>query len=1187
MTLDPSCPFCQINASDEIHSDTLIRCIYDRHPVSQGHALVIPRRHVESWFELSPAEHLSVVSALNELRRLISAQFAPQGFNIGVNCGAVAGQTIPHAHMHLIPRYLGDVADPLGGVRGVIPGASNYLAAQPRLDLPHKRALITGASDPLLPHLVAHIAHASAVDIGVAFAMRSGVTLLLEHLRDVLARTGRVRLLVGDYLGVTEPDALRALLDLGPALDLRVFQGDGVSFHLKTYICRYENGAGTAFVGSSNLSQSALKSGIEWNYRVLTTADASGFQAVTTAFEDLLQHPRTRTVTEEWIQAYERRRPADLAATALPPDIRLPPEPPLVLPEPHEIQREALAELKRTREEGNQAGLVVLATGLGKTWLSAFDTLQAGAQRVLFVAHREEILEQAIATFRQIRPHSSFGRYTGTERTTDADVTFASVQTLSRANHLTRFAPDTFDYVIVDEFHHASAATYRRLIEHFAPRFLLGLTATPERTDGADLLALCGENLVYRADIADGIRRGLLSQFDYFGVPDEVDYEQIPWRNNRFDEEALTTAVATRTRADNALEQWQKRGGTKSLGFCVSQQHADFMADHFSAVGVRAVAVHSGPSTAPRALSLEQLKLGELDIVFSVDMFNEGVDLPDVDTVLMLRPTESAIVWTQQFGRGLRWRPGKRLKVIDYIGNHRSFLLKPRVLFQLDSGDAYLREALQLIEEGRMEALLPPGCSATYELEAKQILEALLQDQEDPLQDFYRSYKERTGTRPTAVDVYHAYNDPKSRRRGYGSWFQYVRVEGDLTGAHDDAEVRLREFLSQLETTPMTRSFKMVVLLAYLAESDLTHGVEIAALMAAVRRIVRRSAVLRSEFGEDLEGDGTLQSLLERNPIQAWTEGRGTGNESYFRYEASVFSFRPELPAELRAAGRDLIRELAEWRLAAYQRRAAPLGPARFTCRLDSARGAYQLFLPSRTTVAGLPESWIDITVDERERQARLSRLAVESISAPDDDRNELPSILEGWFGPPGEPAVRAQGDERYVDFVREGERYRMAPAAGAPTLGPRLWASYPRKEVPELFGHSFQGMETQSGVFERPGLFIFFVTLDKDDHPEEHRYADAFLSATDFFWLSQNRTAQASAVAARIRDHERLGISVHLFVRRRKSVKGKTQPVTYFGQLQFVRWQDEKPIKVWWKLKDAVPQRLWKEFKVPPGQTS
>ena len=256
-------------------------------------------------------------------------------------------------------------------------------------------------------------------------------------------------------------------------------------------------------------------------------------------------------------------------------------------------------------------------------------------------------------------------------------------------HHLSRFQPDDFDYIVIDEFHHAAARTYRRVIDYFRPKFLLGLTATPDRTDGADLLSLCQENLVFEASIHDGIEGGQLCPFHYFGVADDVDYSNIPWRNAQFDITELTAAVATEARARNSLEQFRKLGGRRCIAFCCSQRHADFMAEFFVREGVRAVAVHSGANSAPRATSLERLRDGELEVIFAVDMFNEGVDVPSIDTVLMLRPTESTIIWLQQLGRGLRISADKeRLIVIDYIGNHRAFLMKLQGMATIVGRDA-------------------------------------------------------------------------------------------------------------------------------------------------------------------------------------------------------------------------------------------------------------------------------------------------------------------------------------------------------------------------------------------------------------------------------------------------------------------------------------------------------------------
>lgn len=921
-TAESGCPFCAIEDGACAYADALVRAVPGMHPAASGDVLIVTRRHTLDWFAATAEERAALMAAAHHAIAWLERSSVSSMYTLKTIVGEGAAQQVPHAHLCVI-AHLSDATPPKREVDRVTAAAQVAPRVGEVLDgAPHTESLIQGSTnDPLLPHLLFHLSTAKQVDIVVAFTLTSGVRLLVEHLRDVIARGGAVRVLTGDYLNVTEPEALRRLLDLGPSLELRVFVSAGTSFHLKSYICTTTEGTGTAFVGSSNLSQTALRTGVEWNYRVITSRDAEGFRGIGDGFSKLFSSDRTLPVDDGWISAYEEQRRLAESPSVNVSDSGVAPEPPVPVPSPHEVQAEALQALDQTRQAGNGAGLVVLATGLGKTWLAAFDSAQANARRVLFVAHREEILDQAIRTFRTIRPNAVLGKYTGTERHLDADCVFASVQTLGRRAHLNRFGPDHFDYVVVDEFHHASASTYRRLLEHFTPAFLLGLTATPERTDGADLLALCGENLVYRCNLSDGIRRGLLSPFDYYGVPDDVDYAQIPWRSARFDEDALSSAVATTRRADNAFEQLSRRGGARTLAFCVSRRHAAFMKQHFASKGRRVAAVHSGPESDPRARSLEALQAGEIDVLFAVDMFNEGVDLPDVDTVLMLRPTESSILWLQQFGRGLRRRVGKRLKVIDYIGNHRSFLIKPRTLFQLEDGDVAVSVALKLIDQGKATEMLPPGCSVTYDLEAKDILRQLLMNSGDTLESFYVDFKERTGARPTATEVFHSMRDPKLALKSHGSWFKFVRSMGDLTTEQADAEEAVRPFLSVLETTRMTRSFKMVLLLAMIAEEGLPGSTSVRRLVPRVRAMVMRSASLRRDFGIAIGSDESLVALLEQQPIHSWLNATESGGESFFAYSEGVFSTAMKIPPGSERAVGDLVRELAEWRLAVYLHR--------------------------------------------------------------------------------------------------------------------------------------------------------------------------------------------------------------------------------------------------------------------------
>jgi len=1078
VTAATTCPFCVPHPGRLFYESELVVGLWDGFPVSRGHALLVPRRHVAAWWDASLEEQQALLCGLAVARETVLARHKPDGFNIGINDGAAAGQTVPHLHVHLIPRYSGDVRDPRGGVRHVIPDKANYLTSPPGLELlqgvPHHRPLVRGGADPLLAHLRASMARARDAELAVAFVTESGLRAVIGHLRDLLDRGGRLRLVTTDYMSVTEPEALTHLLDLQGDCHLRVFEAGRESFHPKAYLFCHADGSGTAYVGSSNLTATALGSGVEWNYRVVSSAGGPEFPDLLAAFEHLFAHPATRPLTADWVRDYGLRR-------VVPPKGLLPVEAePCSVPRPHEIQMEALGALEQARRDGHRAGLVVMATGLGKTWLAAFDTDREEFRRVLFVAHREEILDQAAETFRRIRPAAVFGRYTGTEKVPDAEVLFASVQTLGRLAHLRQFAPDRFDYVVIDEFHHAAAATYRRLIDHFDPRFLLGLTATPERTDGGDLLALCQENLVYRCDLADGIRRELLSPFRYYGVPDGVDYRHIPWRSSRFDEEALTAAVATRERAGNVLEQHRLLGGKRALGFCCSRRHADFMAAYFREHGVRAVAVHSGPGSAPRTAALEQLEAGDLDVVFAVDMFNEGVDLPQVDTVIMLRPTESRVVWLQQFGRGLRKAAGKAaLVVIDYIGNHRTFLLKVRALLggfvNLGPTDADIDRVLVQAAANRLT--LPPGCEITYDLQVIDVLRGLLRGRETQIEAYYRDFRERHGVRPRAAEAFHDGFDPRSVRTHYGSWLQFVGDMGDLAAGERTLLGEVGGFLRVLETTPMTRSFKMVTLRALLGRNALPGSVGIDALVTEFRRQATRSPVLLAEVGEDAGDERRLRSYLERNPIAAWVDGKGTGGTAYFAYDGATFSSTFAVPVERVGAFQELVSEIVEWRLAAYLGRSG-----------DEEDGA--------------------------------------------------------------------------------------SPA--------ELWKPYLRQHIPPLFGLEYSEAVWNAGFVKRDGYLFLLATLEKEDMAEKHQYRDQFLSRHSFRWDSQNRMTRDTPLGKLLRDHRAEGYRVHLFVRPTKKIKGRQAPYYYCGEVEFIDWEGDAPIRVRWRLHEAVPDTLRGTLQVP-----
>lgn len=1167
-----NCPFCSVNESRVAFSNDHVVAVWDGLPVSPGHLLIIPRRHAPVWANLSSPERDAIWSSIDQGQRLLAERFHPDGFNVGFNESSAAVQTASHFHLHIIPRYEGDVADPQSGIRHDIPTNANYPAIDEKLSKPAYQKLVTGGDDPFFPHLRLHLDEATTCDIAVAFLLDSGARMIVSHLRDFLLRGGKARIIVGDYFDVTEPAALRRLNDLSGDLVVRVFEAYERGFHLKTYIFQTEV-EGIAFVGSSNLSAPALTSSIEWNYKVISSHERSGFSEIITGFETLFNSYQSVSADEAWIRRYEARR--------VPPDWRavgLAEEPPAPLATPHHIQQQALGALEETRREGFSAGLVVLATGLGKTWLSAFDSVRPQFQRVLFVAHREEILNQAIDNFRRVRPNASIGRIIGTQKDFSTDVVFASVQTLGRIENLKTLSATYFDYIIIDEFHHAAATTYRRIIDHFEPKFLLGLTATPERTDGGDLLALCQENLVFEASVPDGISAGLLCAFQYWGVPDVVDYANIPWRNARFDPAELTAAVATEARAQNALEQFHKHGAQRCMAFCCSQRHANFMAEFFNTRGVRSVAVHAGNDSAPRTTSLKKLADGEIDIIFSVDMFNEGVDVPSIDTVLMLRPTESTVIWMQQFGRGLRRAPGKPfLKVIDYIGNHRSFLMKLRSIAALTGRNASsigaLRNLLDEIRKGELD--LPEDCSVTYELESIDILSNLLKPArpEAALEAFYREFSERHGVRPTAVEVFHESFNPRGNSER--SWFGFVSRLNGLSRAETRAFSQCRAFLESIEKTGTDHSHKITLLLAMLSAGAIPGGIEIDALVEQVARIAARYLKVRDDFSVELGNAEGLRRMLIEGPIRTLLESQVNGDAPFFRFDKNRVSTNFEV--EDAKSFQSLLREILDWRLAEYlNRRVSGNRDADVICLV--AREGDDLVLRLPREGSHLEQELTAVQIGEETYEASIERHSISIVRNPDEEINLLPEFLRRWFG---DNAGQPERNDR-VTLKRTPSGFEMEAHRVPTSQKLQIWSRYLRETIPPAFGLTFSEAIWNVGFVVRNSEVFLLVTLAKQDMLTDHRYVDHFLSDREFTWQSQKRTKRASKHGQSLSNHQAEGKRIHLFVRATKKIGSKPAPFIYCGEVEFISWEGDAPISIKWRLREAVPSPLHSVLGVP-----
>jgi superfamily II DNA or RNA helicase/SOS-response transcriptional repressor LexA len=683
---------------------------------------------------------------------------------------------------------------------------------------------------------------------------------------------------------------------------------------------------------------------------------------------------------------------------------------------PHEVQEAALAALRATREAGRRRALVVLATGLGKTWLASFDYAQLwdelGHQpRLLFIAHRREILRQAARTCRRLvydrGGDARIAWFLEEHASLDAHLVFASVAKLSRLAYAQRLQNTAFDYVVVDEVHHATAESYGRILRRVDPTFLLGLTATPDRADAADVLGLFDDNEVYRADIGAGISVGRLVPFRYFGVRDDIDYDNIPWRNQRFDPEMLATAAQTEARMLTLWKAWTTHPGRRTLVFCCTVNHTDFVAHWLTEQGVRVRKVYAAPGSDDRDVALEELARGDVDAVCAVDVFNEGVDVPGVDRVVMLRPTESSVVFLQQLGRGLRSADDKSfLTVVDFVGNHHMFLDRLRTLLSLGT-DEPAAALGRLLASGTLD--LPDGCAVELELEAKPMLEARYRTGgADEVERAYRQLRAMRGTRPTAGELLRMGYLPSTVQKRHGSWFGFVRAEGDLDDTQRAAVDAGGSFLAELETTELSKSDRLLTLRVLVDHQALHEGLTVRELAAGAWVLLRRSPELLRDVPEDQQppeepDEDALRrwaSYWRSNPVHEWTSPK-MGKRAWFRIdEHDRLRLTLVLHPDWATAFAHLVDELVDYRLAQYRRRSGSSVSNGFVCKVTWNRRDPVLELPSRATTA-VPEGETDVRLpDGSVWQFRFAAEFCNVARAVGSPNNQLPDLLRRWFGP-------------------------------------------------------------------------------------------------------------------------------------------------------------------------------------------
>jgi superfamily II DNA or RNA helicase/HKD family nuclease len=724
--------------------------------------------------------------------------------------------------------------------------------------------LTNSRGEPALGHEIRAEIHSSdAIDVVMAFVRWSGIRPLLEALRRHCRDGKSLRVVTTTYTNSTELKAIEELAALGA--DIKVsYDTASTRLHAKAWVFHRKSGYSTAYIGSSNLTHSAMVTGLEWNVRVSGVRNPDVVAKMTAVFDsywasgDFVSFDRDefrqRTAVPEFKQGLQLS-PIEIVLTP--------------------FQERLLEQVELARTRGRHRNLLVAATGTGKTVMAAVDYARLRERlprdRVLFVAHREEILAQSRATFAHALRDATFGElWVGGKRPTRFEHVFASIQCLNRSG-LESVDPAHFDVVIVDEFHHAAAPSYQALLERIAPRELLGMTATPERADSLDVLRYFDGRIAAELRVWDAIDQQYLVPFSYFGVHDGTDLSEVPWkRGTGYDPAALTNVLtADHAWARRVIEELRRKAGdprnVRALGFCVSIGHARFMAERFQAVGISAVAIWGDSPREERTAALRELAAGRVNVVFTVDLFNEGVDVPHVDTLLLLRPTESPTLFLQQLGRGLRRARDKALcTVIDFVGNHRREFRFDRKLRALLGGTR--RDVERHVERGF--PFLPSGCHMELDPVAREtvlrsIRQAIPSDWRakcDELRSLgnvsLAKYLEETG-----LELEDIYTNNRS-------WSALRRATGLPTadaGPHEDALLRAVGRLLHVDDRERLEAYRSLV--------ARTHAPDSAALSDRERRFARMligslttlkgSATLTEGLAELWEHTQVRNELLE------------------------------------------------------------------------------------------------------------------------------------------------------------------------------------------------------------------------------------------------------------------------------------------------------------------------------------
>ena len=944
----------------------------------------------------------------------------------------------------------------------------------------------------------------------VSFIRYSGIQLLISTLDELEKQGIQGEIITSVYLNITDSKALRKLLSY-KNIKVKIYNNSSESFHTKAYLFEKEK-YHSVVIGSSNISQSALYSAEEWNVKLTDSSFFYIYGKSLNQFEKLWHSNEAIELTQDFIDEYEKYKKSINAQNTF--DYRktkIEQENEFV---PNSMQKRVLGKLKETRENGNKKGLVISATGTGKTYLAAMDIKQffeinsntenklfeinkskTSNIKFLFIAHREELLENAINVFSKILKidKNEFGRIYGGLKEIDKNIIFASIQSLR--NCYNEFKPSFFDYVIVDEFHHSMSDSYLKTLSYFNPKFLLGLTATPKRMDGKDILSLCYYNVVDEIGIKEALEEDLIVPFHYFGVNDyTINYDNIPYKNGKYNEKILLENLLLNTRTDYIVEKINKFGfdgdELSAVAFCQNIEHAFFMKEKFSKKGYKSAVITANTSSNERSEILEKFKNKKIEILCVVDILNEGIDIPTINLLLFLRPTMSSTIFIQQIGRGLRKAKNKDfVTIIDFIGNHKKdYLLINYFSSEVDNKDTLFTKKEKIINEIKNQfSNIPKSCYAELDrICQNRIIEKIEKinfSSKNILKEMYLDYKAEIGKSENEILKVSDFDTNIEL-------FQELSLKlGSFYNAQlqfENSEIKQNKiFLLNSEETEF---------LAYL-EKKLTIVEPFTYLI--VKYLINNDFI-------------NLEIIVDEY-------------KNYFNIKDN---FQKEYVINR------IFTELVEDEI------------------LEKNSTKNRLFKISK--------KYNKIFENKKENNDEINLKLIDLDNSQNTNynfKNRLEDLL--YLG------------------LSEFKKNNNLSIFNENILIP--YKKYKRIELQILLDSKVPKGSWRAGYANTDKDICLFATIDKTHILQENLKYDNSLFADDIIqWISQPKTAHTSSVGKMFINHKNLGYNVHIFIRKFAFMDGnKTNPFIYLGKADYYKSSGDKPMRILWKLEEKIPQEL------------